>query len=102
MPRFRVVITDTGKKDLDSLEASLRTKLLQKLKILETSPFPTIKPIKKIKISRKIPLFRLRFGQYRIIYHIRENVVYIFAVIHRREFDSAIKDLIKSVEARGI
>ena len=102
MPRFRVVITDTGKKDLDSLEASLRTKLLQKLKILETSPFPTIKPIKKIKISRKIPLFRLRFGQYRIIYHIRENVVYIFAVIHRREFDSAIKDLIKSVEARDI
>lgn len=102
MPRFRVVITDTGKKDLDSLEANLRAKLLQKLKILETSPFPTVKSIKKIKISRKIPLFRLRFGQYRIIYHIRENVVYIFAVIHRREFDSAIKDLIKSVEARDI
>jgi len=102
LPRFRVVITDTGKKDLDSLEASLRTKLLQKLKLLETSPFPTIKSIKKIKISRKIPLFRLRFGQYRIIYHVRHSVVYVFAVIHRKEFDSAIKDLIKSVEARGI
>ena len=102
MPRFRVVITDTAKKDLHSLEANLRAKLLQKLKILETSPFPTVKSIKKIKISRKIPLFRLRFGQCRIIYHIRENVVYIFAVIHRKEFDSAIKDLIKSVEARGI
>ena len=102
MPRFRVVITDTAKKDLHHLQANLRTKLLRELKILETSPFPTIKSIKKIKISRKIPLFRLRFGQYRIIYHMRKNVVYIFAVIHRKEFDSAIKDLIKSVEATDI
>ena len=48
--------------------------------------------------DESLPLFRLRFGQYRIIYHIRENVVYIFAVIHRKEFDSAIKDLIKSYD----
>jgi len=85
-----VVGTDTGKRDLYPLEATLRLKLLQKLKILETSPFPTVKSIKKIKISRKIPLFRLRFGQYRIIYHVRDNVIYVFAVIHGKEFDSAI------------
>jgi len=95
LPRFRVVITDSGKKDLEGIQANLRAKLLQKLKILETSPFPTVKSIKKIKISRKIPLFRLRFGQYRIIYHVRDNVVYILAVVHRKEFDSAIKDVIR-------
>ncbi len=44
---------------------------------------------KKIKISRKIPLFRFRFGQYQIIYYVRGNVVYILAVIRRKEFDSA-------------
>jgi len=44
---------------------------------------------KKIKISRKIPLFRLRFGQYRIIYYVRDNVIYILAVVRRKEFDSA-------------
>ena len=91
MPRFRVVITDSGKKDLEGIQA----KLLQKLKILETSPFPTVKSIKKIKISRKIPLFRLRLGQYRIIYHVRDNVVYILVVVHRKEFDSVIKDVIR-------
>lgn len=100
LPRFKVVITHTGKDDLQQIEASSRLKLLQKLKILETSPFPTIKPIKKIKLSHKIPLFRLRCGDYRVIYHIRDATVYIFAVIHRKKFDNAVKAVVKLLTER--
>ncbi|MCD6471681.1 type II toxin-antitoxin system RelE/ParE family toxin [Candidatus Aerophobetes bacterium] len=98
MAKFKVVIADIGKKDLWKIEANLRIKLLQKLKILENSPLPTAKSVKKIKISHKIPLFRLRFGNYRIIYHIRDTVVYIFAVVHRKDFDNIIKSIIKSTK----
>lgn len=95
MPKFRVIITGPDKKNLGKIGTNSRLKILQKLKILETSPFPSIKSIKKIKESRKIPLFRLRSGDYRIIYHIRGTTVYIFAVIHRKNFDGAIKTVIK-------
>jgi len=98
LPKFRVVITDIGKKDLQQIKADLRAKLLENLKILESSPFPTIKPIKKIKASRNIPLFRLRSGDYRIIFHVRDTTVYVFTVINRKDFDSAIKNVVKSVE----
>lgn len=100
MPKFRVIITGPGKKNLGEIDTNPRLKILQKLKILETSPFPTIKSIKKIKESRKIPLFRLRFGDYRIIYHIRDTKVYIFAIIHRKSFDSAMKTVIKQFAER--
>lgn len=95
MPKFRVIITGPGKKNLGKIDTNSRLKILQKLKILKSSPFPTIKSIKKIKESRKIPLFRLRSGDYRIIYHIRNTTVYIFAVIHRKNFDGAVKTVIK-------
>jgi len=100
LPKFRVIITGPGKKNLGEIDTNLRLKILQKLKTLETSPFPTTKSIKKIKESRKIPLFRLRSGDYRIIYHIRDTKVYIFAIIHRKNFDSAVKTVIKQFAER--
>lgn len=95
MGEFRVTVTDSAKKDLRKLSPELRKKLLQNLKILEISPFATIKPIKKIKTSRKIALYRFRFSEYRVIYHIREDKVYILAVIHRRDFEKGLKSILK-------
>ncbi len=95
MEEFRVAVTDSAKKDLKKLSPKLRKKLLQSLKILEISPFATIKPIKKIKASRKIALYRFRFGEYRVIYHIRGNKVYILAVIHQRDFEKELRSALK-------
>ncbi|MEA1965556.1 MAG: type II toxin-antitoxin system RelE/ParE family toxin [Candidatus Aerophobetes bacterium] len=100
MAKFRLEITNTGERDLRQIEPKLKLKLLKKIKILEDSPFPTSttkSTVRKIKASRKIPLFRLRFSSYRAIYYIRENTVYILAVVHRKDFDEAIKNIVKSI-----
>ena len=65
--------------------------------MLETNPFPTIKPIKKIELSRKIPLFRLRALGYRIIFHVRNNTVIVLAVIHRSRLEDAINKVVTRV-----
>ncbi|MCD6318758.1 type II toxin-antitoxin system RelE/ParE family toxin [Candidatus Aerophobetes bacterium] len=96
MPKFNIVLTESAQIDLQQIESNLRLKLLKKLKILENSPFPisTVKSIRKIKASHKIALFRLRFGTYRIIYYIKDKMVYVLAVVQRKEFEEAIKNII--------
>ena len=94
LARYRVVVSDFGKEDLLQIEPKARRKILEKLKMLESNPFPTTKPIKKIKLSRKIPLFRLRALGYRIIFHVRDNTVIILAVIHRSRLEAAINKVI--------
>lgn len=100
MPKFKIVVTDDAKRDLRQIERNLRQKILQKFKILETSPFPTIKPVKKIEASCKIPLFRLRAGDYRIIYHVRGRTVGIITIVHRKDFDNAVKTQVKVLAER--
>jgi len=100
LAKFRLEITNTAEKDLRQIEPKLKLKLLKKIKILENSPFsaPATKSnIRKIKASPKIPLFRLRFSSYRVIYYVRENTVYILSVVHRKDLDEAIKNTVKSI-----
>jgi len=64
---FEVRLTKTAEEDLQEFTVKTQASILEKIKILQITPFPTIKPIKKIKGSKKIPLFRLRIGSYRAI-----------------------------------
>lgn len=93
--KFKVIVTEPAEKNLFQIESSARLMILQKLKILETSPFPTIKSIRKIKASGRTSLFRLRIGNYRAIFHVSQAVVYVLAVIDRKDLDKAIQNLVQ-------
>jgi len=94
---FEVRLTKTAEEDLQKIALKTQASILEKIKILETTPFPTIKPIKKIKGSKKIPLFRLRIGNYRVIYYVKESTVFILIIVNKREFDKELRVLVKTL-----
>ena len=97
LPIFEVRLTKTAEEDLQELTVKTQARILEKIKILEITPFPTIKPIKKIKGSKKIPLFRLRIGSYRVIYYVKESTVFVLIIVNKREFDKELRGLIEAL-----
>jgi len=90
--RFKIKITKSAEKDLNNFEPKERLKVLQEIKSLQKFSFPQGTRVKKIKNTRPA-LYRLRVGDYRVIYRI-EEVVIVLAVIHRRELERALRELL--------
>ena len=90
MDPFKVVLTKTAESDLLKLDPKRRMKVLEAIKKLETSPFPRGNVIKRLK-GVKPPLYRLRVGDYRVIYHLEERDVKVLFVIARKDLEWALK-----------
>lgn len=85
MSAFNVEFTPAAARDLKKLDPAIRAQLLRASTVLNTSPYPgasaRIKPLVGITLRH----YRLRVGDYRIIYRIEESQVIIVRVAHRRE-----------------
>ncbi|NQZ56779.1 MAG: type II toxin-antitoxin system RelE/ParE family toxin [Lentisphaeraceae bacterium] len=71
------------KKDLRGIPKSDLSKILNKINELELNPFPD----GHIKISGQDNLFRIRQGDYRILYTVENNelIVFVIKIKHRKE-----------------
>jgi len=80
--RYRVILPKSVQKELDRLPEDVAARILARLSALESNPRPS--DVKKLKGR---PAWRVRVGDYRIIYeiHDRELVVIIVTIGHRRE-----------------
>ena len=79
---YQIIIKRPAEKKLDALSANVRARILGHLLALEDNPRPA--GIKKLQGEDS---FRLRVGDYRVLYTIDDRMkqVTIFAVGHRRE-----------------
>jgi mRNA interferase RelE/StbE len=81
---YEIQITPTAVKQLASLPAKIRGRIDKKILALAKEPRPhQAKPLQgKIK-----DLFRLRVGDYRIVYQVRDVllIVLVIRIGHRRE-----------------
>ncbi len=93
MAGFKVVFTKTAAKDLDGLSAETRLAILRAIQGLEVSPFPSGSVIKKLKGS-KIPIYRLRVGDFRVIYHLDKNIAVVLAVVDRKDLKKKLKSIL--------
>ena len=91
MAHFEIIITETAQKDFNHIQALVRLKLLKAVNILLSSPFPRGNIIKKLK-GVKISLYRLRAGDYRIVYHIDGSQIVIMFVVDRKNFETRLKN----------
>ena len=66
-------------RELEKLDGSMARRILKKVEELSENPFS--KDIKKLKGSDD---FRLRVGDYRIIFAIEQNTIQILKVGHRK------------------
>lgn len=80
--RYQVIIPKSVRKELDHLPDDVTRKILNRLAGLETNPRP--QDVKKLK-GREA--WRIRVGDYRVIYEIHDRVlqVIVIAIGHRRD-----------------
>jgi mRNA-degrading endonuclease RelE of RelBE toxin-antitoxin system len=92
MNKFQVTLTEHAVADLEDIPRELRDQIHRDLKHLESAPFPSGTYIRRLRGFRP-PVYRLRSGNFRILYHIQESSVTILRVIDRKLLDRAIKRL---------
>jgi len=80
---YHLVIANSAKHDMRRLESSLQQRIATRLQILDKTPRPP--GVKKLRDREN--QWRIRVGDYRIIYEIDENerLVIILRIKHRRE-----------------
>ena len=76
---MEIILTSTGKRDLDNLDDDVRTQIFAGLDKINL-PVANIK-----KLKGASGLKRLRLGDYRILFRQEANKVYIVNVKHRKE-----------------
>jgi len=92
MNKFQILLTEHAIDDLKKIFKDLRDQIHQDLRILESAPFPSGTHIKRLKGFRPT-VYRLRSGNFRILYHIQENNVIILRVIDRKLLERVIRRL---------
>lgn len=82
---YEVKIKKSARKEILKLDEKNKNKIKEALQFLSINPNSSILNIKKLKVSYE--LYRLRVGNYRIIYEIRnkELVVIVIRVRHRKD-----------------
>ena len=80
--KFQVILPKSVQKELDRLPDEITNRILARLSALETNPRPA--DVKKLKGR---DAWRIRVGDYRVIYEIHDRVsqIIVITVGHRRE-----------------
>jgi mRNA interferase RelE/StbE len=92
MNKFQVNLTEHATVDLKDISKEFRDKIHQDLKALESAPFPSGTRIKRLRGLRPL-VYRLRSGDFRVLYHIQGDIVTILRVIDRKLLERVLKRL---------
>jgi len=86
---YKIEIPETLlKKSLKKIPTSDAKKIIEEIDSLEHDPRPS--GSKKLKGSTKKPLYRIRIGDYRVVYSIFDNIltILIIEIGHRKDIYS--------------
>ena len=80
---YRIEFAPKAQRDFKALEASVRRRIARRIDSLAENPFPS----GITKLEGEDRLYRLRVGDYRVLYQVQGKVlvVLIMGVGHRRE-----------------
>ena len=83
MAKYRVTICRSARKELEQLDSILLERIFPKIEALAENPYPP----GCLKIQGQKNLWRIRVGDYRVIYSVydEEKLVDIIAVRHRNK-----------------
>ena len=92
---FEVKIPDAVIDELSHFPLETRKRIAGSIKSLEEFPFPRGNAIRKIRSTNK-PIYRLRVGDYRVIYHLdtAKRQVLVLTVVHRQRLEQALKTIL--------
>jgi mRNA interferase RelE/StbE len=79
------MLSKTAVSQLSSLDMNLKERIIAGVKPIEEDPFQSRSgaDIKRLVLATDPPIYRLRIGDYRVIYSVVQDEVRITEVIHR-------------------
>ena len=80
---YTIVITKKAKRDIDNLEPIIKNRLGKKLK--QVMAMDDISPVVRQLVDSRIGSYRLRVGDYRILFDLEKNQIIILRVQHRKD-----------------
>ena len=82
MDSYRIIWKNSAKKELKNLDKAIIPKILSKIKELAENPYPS----NSKKLVGSVSNYRLRIGEYRVIYTISSSnlIIEIIKVGHRQ------------------
>lgn len=85
MAAYQIEFTKSAKKEFDKLPESAQDKVLEAVKLLSVNPYSDLLQVKKMRGADF--LYRLRVGDYRIIYEVQNKklIIIIIKIGHRRD-----------------
>ena len=89
---FRVQLTRKATADLDRLSTVDRDDVADDVRTLAERLMGAPPRIKRLK-GFGTPLYRLRSGDYRLLYRIDEAVVTVMRVVNRRDLERSLRQL---------
>ena len=72
----RIELTHRAEKDLDRLPTDVRIRIIHKIEALSENP----RPHGVEKLSGKEGFYRIRVGDYRVIYEIQDDVILVLVL----------------------
>ncbi|OGK99726.1 MAG: hypothetical protein A3E31_04940 [Candidatus Rokubacteria bacterium RIFCSPHIGHO2_12_FULL_73_22] len=83
MAEYRVVFARSARRELERLEMSVARRIISRIEALATDP----RPPGCVKLQGAADLWRIRIGDYRVVYSVDDNarVVDIRVVRHRSD-----------------
>jgi len=76
-----VELRESAIKDIKQIDKTIATRLLGDMKKLEY--YPNISNVKKL-VNHKYP-YRLRLGDYRVLFEVINDTLFVGRVLHRKE-----------------
>jgi mRNA-degrading endonuclease RelE of RelBE toxin-antitoxin system len=92
LPDFKVALTDRAIADVDFLPVRARLKVIHDIASLARDPLLPRPGSKKLKGYRP-PLYRLRAGDFRVLYRVIGTTITVLRVIDRRDLDRTLNAL---------
>ena len=80
--KYKIELFKSAAREFSSLPKDVQARAVKIFNILQIDPFSEILKIRKLKGHRD--LFRIRVGDYRIIYKIEEPSILIVRIRHRK------------------
>ena len=73
---YRVVLSNSARKALGKLERSMQERIIVALELLSVDP----RPPKSVKLRGEDGVWRIRVGDYRIVYEVTDAELLVWAV----------------------
>lgn len=85
LEKYSVELTKSAAKEFKKLQKSIKEKVIEAIRFLSQNPYTELLNIKKLKGAES--LYRIRIGDYRIVYEVSDHKlkILIIKIGHRKD-----------------